>query len=239
MASAVQSMRLCLRAASRRAATQAATAPRQCLRIRSFSSTPFPCRPAAKKDDVDDLEDALDGIEKADGEADGEIDPALLERLSRNPDFDKARRSFESAVNEMGSMVTEGMRPPPPPIQQRQFWGEDEPDSDMLMEETSDTEFDEDDIMSMAHAKFEEFREYREYARIAAWQMPLLSSKPFWPRDEAQLALLTNVCRVGHAFRSTDGSRTFAIPLHHLHGRVPSRREESSRRILTQRPASG
>lgn len=124
---------------------------------------------------MDDLEDALDGIEKADGEADGEIDPALLERLSRNPDFDKARRSFESAVNEMGSMVTEGMRPPPPPIQQRQFWGEDEPDSDMLMEETSDTEFDEDDIMSMAHAKFEEFREYREYARIAAWQMPLLS----------------------------------------------------------------
>ncbi|XDG04241.1 hypothetical protein ABKA04_003856 [Annulohypoxylon sp. FPYF3050] len=43
--------------------------------------------------------------------------------------------------------------------------------------------FDEDDIMGMAHSKLEEFREYREYARIAAWEMPLLSklARPFEP----------------------------------------------------------
>lgn len=225
MASAVQSMRLCLRAASRRAATPAATAPRQCLRIRSFSSTPFQCRPAAKRDDVDDLEDQLDRLDEGDG---GEVDPAELERLSRNPDFDLARKNYERVVNNLGSTFTEAMRPPL--LQHKLFWGEEEPDSDLLMDETGDDEFDEDDIMSLAHAKFEEFREYREYARIAAWQMPLLSSKPLWPlwpRDETRHALLTDVCRIGHTVRTTDSSRTSTIPLHHIHGGVPPRGKES------------
>jgi small subunit ribosomal protein S35 len=36
--------------------------------------------------------------------------------------------------------------------------------------------FNEDDITELAHSKLDELREGRHYARIAAWEMPLLSS---------------------------------------------------------------
>jgi small subunit ribosomal protein S35 len=39
-----------------------------------------------------------------------------------------------------------------------------------------DPDFEEDDIPSIAHGQLEQHREYREYARLAAWEMPLLSS---------------------------------------------------------------
>ncbi len=39
-----------------------------------------------------------------------------------------------------------------------------------------DEEFDDDDITSLGHGELEQHREMREYARIAAWEMPLLSS---------------------------------------------------------------
>ncbi|KAL8909062.1 MAG: hypothetical protein Q9207_000396 [Kuettlingeria erythrocarpa] len=46
-----------------------------------------------------------------------------------------------------------------------------------------DDEFDGDDITSTAHGELEQHREIRDYARIAAWEMPLLSklAKPFEP----------------------------------------------------------
>jgi small subunit ribosomal protein S35 len=40
-----------------------------------------------------------------------------------------------------------------------------------------DPEFEEDDITSLAHGQLEQHREYRHYARLAAWEMPLLTSK--------------------------------------------------------------
>ena len=42
---------------------------------------------------------------------------------------------------------------------------------------SEDPEFEEDDITSIAHGQLEQHREYREYMRIAAWEMPLLSSE--------------------------------------------------------------
>ena len=42
---------------------------------------------------------------------------------------------------------------------------------------SEDPEFEEDDITSLAHGQLEQHREYREYMRIAAWEMPLLSSQ--------------------------------------------------------------
>lgn len=39
-----------------------------------------------------------------------------------------------------------------------------------------DDEFDGDDITSIAHGELEQHREIRDYARIAAWEMPMLSS---------------------------------------------------------------
>lgn len=54
------------------------------------------------------------------------------------------------------------------------FWF-DEEDPETNTEEHD--EFDEDDITSMAHGKLEEIREMRHYARLAVWEMPLLSSE--------------------------------------------------------------
>lgn len=39
-----------------------------------------------------------------------------------------------------------------------------------------DEDFEGDDISSTAHGELEQHREIREYARIAAWEMPMLSS---------------------------------------------------------------
>lgn len=41
-----------------------------------------------------------------------------------------------------------------------------------------DDDFEDDDITSLGHGELEQHREMREYARIAAWEMPLLSSMP-------------------------------------------------------------
>ncbi|KAH7376216.1 37S ribosomal protein S24 [Plectosphaerella cucumerina] len=48
--------------------------------------------------------------------------------------------------------------------------------------------FNEDDITELAHSKLDELREGRHYARIAAWEMPLLSklAKPFEPPTAQQ-----------------------------------------------------
>ncbi|KAI9778421.1 MAG: 37S ribosomal protein S24, mitochondrial [Geoglossum umbratile] len=52
----------------------------------------------------------------------------------------------------------------------------------------ADDEFKEDDISSLAHAQLEQHREMRQYARLAAWEMPLLSklAKPFEPPRKDQ-----------------------------------------------------
>lgn len=59
---------------------------------------------------------------------------------------------------------------------QRGFWAEDEDDEFALVED-GDEEVNDDEITSMAHAEMEFHREMRQYARIAAWDMPMLSSK--------------------------------------------------------------
>jgi small subunit ribosomal protein S35 len=57
------------------------------------------------------------------------------------------------------------------------FWNDEESDSEMVTNEFGEDDFEEDDITAMGHAKLEEHREHREYARIAVWEMPLLSSE--------------------------------------------------------------
>lgn len=46
-----------------------------------------------------------------------------------------------------------------------------------------DEEFQGDDINSLGHGELEQHREMRQYARIAAWEMPLLSSTSPSPRS--------------------------------------------------------
>ena len=54
--------------------------------------------------------------------------------------------------------------------------GEDEP-----QDTGEDDLYSGDDITSLAHGELEQHREMREYARIAAWEMPLLSSTSLHP----------------------------------------------------------
>ena len=65
-------------------------------------------------------------------------------------------------------------------LPQDSFWASDDPD-EFAMVEDGDDDFYDDEITSMAHAEVELHREMREYARIAAWDMPLLSSKSHLP----------------------------------------------------------
>ncbi|OAA53386.1 37S ribosomal protein [Niveomyces insectorum RCEF 264] len=63
------------------------------------------------------------------------------------------------------------------------FYNDFEADPEMITREQDEDEFKGDDITSMAHGKLDEHRERRHYARIAAWEMPLLTkfAKPFEP----------------------------------------------------------
>lgn len=55
------------------------------------------------------------------------------------------------------------------------FWGEDEEDP-LGQIADDDEETQNDDMTSIGHQSLEQHREFREYARIAAWDMPSLSS---------------------------------------------------------------
>ncbi|ETS82251.1 hypothetical protein PFICI_07253 [Pestalotiopsis fici W106-1] len=99
---------------------------------------------------------------------------------------DDALRDLEQTFNkvdEMASPVMATVR-----VGKNSFWGEDEEDQDYLTNDIDEDDFGEEDMMSMAHGKLEEHREYREYARIAAWQMPLLSklARPFEPPTQEE-----------------------------------------------------
>jgi small subunit ribosomal protein S35 len=54
-----------------------------------------------------------------------------------------------------------------------------------------DPEYEEDDISAIAHGQLEQHREFREYARIAAWEMPLLTSMHIFPPMNWEGIILT------------------------------------------------
>lgn len=91
---------------------------------------------------------------------------------------DPARRKamfaeIEQVVNDVNKR--EPFRFMDPPGKVRGFWTRNEDDEFGIVEDQDD--FYDDEITSAAHAEVELHREVREYARIAAWDMPLLSSK--------------------------------------------------------------
>ncbi|KAL5689527.1 hypothetical protein EMGR_008746 [Emarellia grisea] len=92
-------------------------------------------------------------------------------RAAKFAEIEKSVRDIEKEV---------GLRFEDVPDRSRGFWAEEEDDEFGLVEDADD-DFHDDEITSMAHAEVELHREIREYARIAAWDMPLLSklAKPF------------------------------------------------------------
>lgn len=88
-----------------------------------------------------------------------------------------------------------------------------------------DEEFEGDDITSLAHGELEQHREMREYARIAAWEMPLLSSA-----FASCLIYFSGTklhYRASKAIHPSNPRLPPPLPLHNLHGRIPPRRKEN------------
>ncbi|GLA49983.1 37S ribosomal protein S24, mitochondrial [Aspergillus niger] len=118
-------------------------------------------------------------------------------------EFDEANRALVSEYNDpeaRAAMFAEldkevfqierqtYLRFEEPKIRSNGFWAEDEPD-DLALVEDGDEDFNDDEMTSMAYAQLEQHREIREYARIAAWDMPLLSklAKPFTLPPESHI----------------------------------------------------
>ena len=107
-----------------------------------------------------------------DGRADFEEANKKIHNYMTSPAVEgRLRRQALRAVDEVQRVV------PPPnykiPKIKPGFWamGEDE-----QQDVGEDEEFEGDDITSIGHAQLEKHREIREYMRIAAWEMPMLSS---------------------------------------------------------------
>lgn len=104
-------------------------------------------------------------------------------------DVEKRREAFaelDRSVNQIDK--EEDIRFEDVRTKQKGFWAKDDPD-ELAQVEDGDEEINDDEITSMAHAEMELHREMREYARIAAWDMPMLSklAKPFTLPPETHL----------------------------------------------------
>ncbi|KAI1806733.1 mitochondrial ribosomal protein [Daldinia bambusicola] len=181
MASGVQSVRLCLRAFRQPPTRKVAPRiPRIYVPTRALSSTPIRSRREKNKEDEEPEEEEDD---------DGSVDVAEMERSLRavlkDPEFEAATRIQEQMSTAANSAVSDINFLP---RLRKSFWHDEEEDTDLITDEQNEDEFEEDDIMSLAHGKLEEYREQREYARISAWEMPLLSklARPFEPPTAEQ-----------------------------------------------------
>ncbi|KAH7149513.1 mitochondrial ribosomal subunit protein-domain-containing protein [Dactylonectria estremocensis] len=105
------------------------------------------------------------------------IDDYLQDTIDRTPGWGSEDRGVLDDLMK----TDKGEKP-----NKQSFWYDDE-DPETNTEELD--EFDEDDITSMAHGKLDQIREMRNYARLAVWEMPLLSklAKPFTPPAEGQV----------------------------------------------------
>ncbi|KAJ5190450.1 uncharacterized protein N7498_009435 [Penicillium cinerascens] len=170
------------------------------LPTRSFSVSPFrfvsedPVIPPPPKD-----------LKAEDFPPAPEYSPDLLNKEERSmydmmaPDqraeFDAENRRMVAEFNDVGKRAAmfaeldkkvnqidkeEDLRFEDIRTKQRGFWAEDDPD-ELAQVEDGDEEINDDEITAMAHSEMELHREVREYARIAAWDMPMLSklAKPF------------------------------------------------------------
>lgn len=104
--------------------------------------------------------------------ADYEKASQSLDKLMTSPELES---KLKGVVGEAIHEVVTQVRTPkiqPPRLKPGLFsMGEEDP-----IVTGEDEEFEGDDITSLAHGDLEQHREMREYARIAAWEMPLLSS---------------------------------------------------------------
>lgn len=103
-----------------------------------------------------------------------------------------------------------------------------------------DEDFGEDDITGVAHGQLDEHREYRHYLRIAAWEMPLLSSTSLHLRlcFPLQLDGLFIHRRHVQTLPSSCGRSTAEISIHIISRRKASGCEKGRGGVLPWRHAA-
>ena len=183
MASPANILRLCARP-SRRLPSLHATATQQSTLRRSLSTTQW--RSAAAADDGKDAEDESGEVFRNPGQylraflrddkisaKDRELAKRMLDDWQKVPPAEAQK--IENRTQAISDLSAELRRPAV--AKRNSFWHDEETDTDLITNEIGEDDFEEDDMMAMGHAKLEEHREFREYARIAVWEMPLLSSK--------------------------------------------------------------
>lgn len=157
---------------------------RQSLPLVRRSFTTSNVRRARDDEDGDDQYAPIQ-LKKMDAEFEEALTPEGLQQLdalAKENGFNTIDAYIESTLQKTPGWAFEdrglleelkrhdqGARP-----NKKSFWFDDE-DPETNTEELD--EFDEDDITSMAHGKLDQIREMRNYARLAVWEMPLLSSK--------------------------------------------------------------
>ena len=187
MAAGAQSLRLCLQS-YRQAPAFRALRPNTPQLRRALSTTTIARRREANDKDAVDL--GFDRVYNNPGDVvDDLLRTELLSAKDRNQ-LAKAQSVWSELPHEQKQALqkdVQEVRQAMGPLRRirkakrSSFWGEEETDSDLITDELGEDDFEEDDILSMGHGKLEEHRELREYARIAIWEMPLLSSKfPGW-----------------------------------------------------------
>ncbi|KAK3955085.1 mitochondrial ribosomal protein [Pseudoneurospora amorphoporcata] len=189
MASSANALRLGLRTCSRQ--TQTSSLRIAAIQRRALSATATRCEgvPVPKRDNDVKLEftrpytpgEFLSEKLRSDDLEDSEREVYERALTSWNQTPDDLKRSWGTMIRDIEEAAQPLRRVVMP--KKQTFWYEEEKDTDLITNEEGEDDFQENDIMSLGHGKLEEHREYREYARIAVWEMPLLSkyAKPFVP----------------------------------------------------------
>jgi hypothetical protein len=129
-------------------------------------------------DDLDSLESSADMTLPSDDLSVSETDRStLLEIFTK---FDSENVELQNMMQKYPAFKELTPVKPKPGFLNLGVERKDDPEED--------PEFEGDDISSMAHEQLEQHREFREYARLAAWEMPLLTSMA---HDYYILSLLT------------------------------------------------
>ena len=103
----------------------------------------------------------------------------------------------QKSINEAPHVEFEHRRPKPGFFN----YGEDDP-----MSTGEDDDFEGDDLSELGHAELDRHREMRHYARLAAWEMPMLSSEFRPSRSFLSYTRLTHsslLCRACQTFRTS------------------------------------
>jgi hypothetical protein len=117
-------------------------------------------------DDLESLESSSDMASQSDKSTPPEIDRRTLLEIFNQ--FDDQNGELLNMMQKYPPFKEPMLRKPKPGFLNMGVDPGDDPEED--------PEFEGDDITSMAHGQLDQHREFREYARLAAWEMPLLTS---------------------------------------------------------------